>query len=480
MTTSRKLPRRPAKANTPADKVRTAEGARKRRGGANRKQKPAKNKVPALPDDVEVSEAEHLKALKDSLARASEQRRAFIKAVLDFDIVRDAHDMRERQPKFTKKINKALRELGLSIEAARADALRAEGDDQNIDSLLQLFLPSPPKTAEEQRADADAARRAYARQSIEDFITALRSAHEPEPANIERLAEAIHRAANLLLVSAHKADGDHAELIAAALLPAAGAALALSDFVNGPDVAELAPEAHAAARTEAERWPRVHHAVGKFNDEADATFREWQIGRALYQGTHATPHSRAFHSTLTALTHLLPTVLHPRRYTLPILFDAAGRPVAPRTSDSKLAEPYLVLARFIAAMRHTPAAWQARRAKALGDFLVANDNALARLPSAVRNRIAADYKRTRKTLAAAVARLHLTPQSNEEAAPPPPAWIRPAAPVIGASGKPWSKDSDQILRAEHRRILADALTPIYDRSMAELDSRAAASRQPRK
>jgi len=298
--------------------------------------------------------------------------------------------------------------------------------------------------------DADRARRDYARRSIADFLDALRTALEPEPANIPELAEVIARVADLLRQSA--AAPEAAPLLDKALEPAARTAVTLAAFVNGPVLAN-APQEHAGARAEAECWPRIHYANATRNTEADELFRSFRIGAGrphrTAKQTRPAPHSTAFDDTLGAMLLLLPDALRPGVFpVLPLLLDEAGRPIPPRTADGELAKPYLDLARFLVTIRHTPPNWKEARKKAVRDFLALNDAKLGNLPRGLRNA----YQRTRASLNG-----------------PPPKWLRSSSPYCIGSNT--SKDRARILRPERLQILADALLPIYSRTLAELEAR---------
>jgi hypothetical protein len=308
------------------------------------------------------------------------------------------------------------------------------------------------------------ARAQYARQSLDNIISALRQ-HEPDPANIPALAEVIARAADLLRESA--AMPEASPLLDKALAPAARAAVTLAAFVNGP-CRNHAPQEHAAARTEAECWPRIHYANKTRNAEADKFFPTLDIGarypHLIPKQTRTGPAARAFDRTGEALILLLPDALRPGVFpVLPMLLDEAGHPIPPRTAEGKLAQPYLDLAHFLVAIRHTAPDWKDARKKALRRFLEANATAAARQPATVRTA----YARTRRRLVVAVRNLHRTDRK------PAPAWLRPSSPVC--IGRSTSKDCHRVLRTDTEQLpnLAASLLPIYSRTLAELDARAA-------
>jgi hypothetical protein len=301
--------------------------------------------------------------------------------------------------------------------------------------------------------DADRARRDYARRSIADFLDALRTALEPEPANIPELAEVIARTADLLRQSA--AAPEAAPLLDKALVPAARAAVSLAAFVNGP-VLTNAPQEHAGARAEAECWPRIHYANATRNTEADELFRSFRIGAGrphrTAKQTRPTPHSTAFDRTLDAMLLLLPDALRPGVFpVLPLLLDEAGHPIPPRTADGELAKPYLDLAHFLVTIRHTAPDWKEARKKAFRDFLALNDAKLGNLPRGLRNA----YQRTRASL--------------NDTNMPPPKWLRSSLPYCIGSNT--SKDRARILRTERLQTLAAALLPIYSHTLAEFKAR---------
>lgn len=360
---------------------------------------------------------------------------------------------------------------------AAATSKQSEASEQSASAiehqLLGLFLNAEPTAIDAAHAEADAARQAHGRRAIENFIHSLRTALEPEPVIIPRLAESIVLAAAMLRDAARGATADHQELLAEALLPAARAAVALADFVNRP-AAELAPKAHAAGRNAAERWPRIHHANAHRNTETEKDFRKWKIGAGLprkpAKQDRKTHNSVARDRTIEALCRLLPETMRRCYPVLPLLFDSSGKPIPPSTENGTLAGPYKALAEFIVFVRHSETAKP--RAKALLDFLAANDAAAAQLPK--KSQLRTEYARTRKRLAAEVKRMDAEPESNDAKAPPAPAWLRRTAPLIAfvSSGRnrTGTRNKSDILRAQNLLIFANALAPIYSRMIAELDA----------
>ena len=324
------------------------------------------------------------------------------------------------------------------------------------------------------KADADRERQHF-RQTAENFLHALREFAEPDPACIPIIAAVLDVAADHLRAAAEFDLADENQL-AAAIIPAASAAVTIADFVNGPCLRH-APQAHDRARTVAERWPRAHRAVGALNAKDDELFARWKIGsdrpRKPIKQIRTSPRSLAFDRTLDALILLLPDALRPGVFpVLPVLLGPDAQPVPPRTAEGKLAAPYLLLAQFIASIRHTRPARKTDRDKALAAFLAANDAALDRLPPDAASAIRSDFQRTRARLAATVPHVHAPEKSPSKI----PAWLRPVDPAVPTTTErrpfSWGKDLDKILREERRGAIADALMPVYDRATAELDARA--------
>jgi hypothetical protein len=374
----------------------------------------------------------------------------------------------------------ALKELGPEAEAEEIAKLQLPQPEAEILAEVIASLRKPHTTTPE---DADRARRDYARRSIADFLDALRTAHEPDPSNIPALAEVIARAADLLSQSA--AAPEASPMLNKALAPAARAAVTLAAFVNGP-CRNHALQNHADACAEAVCWPRIHYANATRNADADKLFREFRIGAsrphrtAKHAGTG--PNSRAFDRTLDALLLLLPDALRPDVFpVLPILLDKAGQPIPPRTAEGKLAEPYIAIARFILTIRHTPDRWHARRDEALRTFLAENDAAFERLHR-TEPEVRANYRRNRRRLIRASRnrsrhRLKARTEGSEARWRTPPAWLCPVAPVIEtAKRKSRSKYNEDVLPPRRLPKLADALLPIYWRTIAENDARAEARR----
>jgi hypothetical protein len=359
-------------------------------------------------------------------------------------------------------------ELGDMVAKLRADAeQRADDLRDKTGNLLGLFVTSQSAEVEAAHAKADNDRRANALRDIEEFIRALRTTIEPEPAIIAPLAEAIVRAAAFLRDSANGAAAARQDL-ADALLPAARAAVALTDLVNGP-CAEGAPDAHKAARSVVERWPRTHHSNARLNTETDKLFRKWKIGaerpRKATAQDEPTPITTARDRTLDALCLLLPEILRGSYPVLPVLFDDNGKPIPPRTETGELADSYKTVAGFLVTIRHSKK--KEPRTKALHDFLKANDAALTRLPKT--SGIRAGYTATRKRLETEVARMDAPLGSEAKQGPPPPAWLRPVGPALSfARG---TRTRSEILRRQGLNILATALAPVYARSMAEMEAR---------
>lgn len=358
-------------------------------------------------------------------------------------------------------------ELGDMVAELRADAEQRANDLRDkTGNLLGLFVTSQSAEVEAAHAKADNDRRANALRDIEEFIRALRTTIEPEPAIIAPLAEAIVRAAAFLRDSANDAGAVRQDL-ADALLPAARAAVALTDLVNGA-CAEGSPDAHKAARSVVERWPRIHHSNARLNTETEKLFREWQIGaerpRKATAQDEPTPITTARDRTLDALCLLLPEILRGSYPVLPVLFDDNGKPIPPRTEKGELADPYKTVAGFLVTIRHSKK--KEPRTKALHEFLKANDAALTRLPKT--SAIRAGYTATRKRLETEVARMDALLGSEAKQGPPPPAWLRPVGPALSfARG---TRTRSDILRRQSLNILASGLAPVYSRSLAEIDA----------
>lgn len=349
----------------------------------------------------------------------------------------------------------------------KAESIRAELNLPTVtmddNALARLNLPAPMHPEEADRACQHDARRA-----IEAMLKTLRTGYEPDPTDIACLAALASAAADHLRTAA--ASPEASPLLDKALVPAACAAVALADLVNGPCL-QHAPQAHAEARAAAERWPRIHYASAKRNKQEADHFKSHPISPSprLQHGDDRA-HTAAFSATLKAMHDLLPDAFHPAAFpVLPVLLDA-GQPIQPRTAEGELSEPYAALARFILTVRHTHKRENKVRSEALEEFLAFNDEARARQPRAVRTR----YDRTRSFL------LHFVQNLHTENAGQHPAWLRPVAPVIGANTEAWSTTLHEVLRHHRLRILADNLLPIYGRAMADLAASAEHVAKPSK
>lgn len=355
-----------------------------------------------------------------------------------------------------------LARMDADAAALRHEIVSAPDHPAVITAAEELagLRPPPRRTPEE----ADAAQRRAFRYRVEELLETLRDGLEPDPATLPALAQIADRAAAILRDAATRPEA--AAFLADALLPAACAAVTLADFVNGP-CRERAPQAHAAARANSERWPRIHHASPAGNAQEEATLRENPLGRRpAKQIRKDRAHPAAFEATLKAMRQLLPDALRPGGFPVfPMLLSADGQPIPPRTpDDDRLAEPYLALAFFLVTMRHTPKKATATREKALCTFLAANDAALDALPRSIARTVRPSYSRFCEYLRQCVRDLH-----NKPALRRIPAWLLPASPVLDTPRASWSKTLDAILPDKpHRRpVLADALSPVYARALAD-------------